>query len=106
MSSTADSTKEAIRAKALALGFDEAGFAAATPPDGAAQGLAAFIDAGYHGDMGWMARRSTQRAEPKRLWGDACSIIVLAINYGPHGDPLSLLGKRSHGVRILFGPNT
>ncbi len=89
--------KQLIHAKALELGFDDAGFARAQPVAGAAPGLEAFIAAGHHGDMTWMARRRAARGDPKALWGDARSVIVLAQNYGPNGDPLALLGKHQYG---------
>jgi len=102
MASSTASTKDLIRAKARALGFDGAGFAAASPPAGAADGLKAFIGAGHHGDMDWMARRTKARSDPKGLWADARSVIVLAQNYGPGGDPLALLGKPEIGVIAAY----
>ena len=102
MATRTASTKQLIRAKARELGFDGAGFAAARPPAGAADGLKAFLSAGHHGDMGWMADRAAARSDPKTLWADARSVIVLAQNYGPAGDPLALLGKPDHGTIAAY----
>ncbi len=85
----------AIRDKALALGFDAVGFApAALGPEARAR-LGAFIDAGMHGDMGWMEARADQRAHPQVLWEEARSVIALAVSYAPAEDPLANL---AHGA--------
>ncbi len=89
--------KEAIRAKALELGFAEARFASAAPVPGAAEGLAGYLAAGCHGDMGWLAETAERRAAPRALWPEARSVIVLGENYGPGGDPLAVLRHPGRG---------
>ena len=60
--------RPAIRARASALGFDAVGFAdAALGPEARAR-LRAFLTAGQHGDMGWMAERADARSHPRALW--------------------------------------
>ncbi|MBL8654004.1 MAG: tRNA epoxyqueuosine(34) reductase QueG, partial [Alphaproteobacteria bacterium] len=76
-----------IRAKALELGFEAVGFARASSSDQAREGLRQFLEAGHHGDMGWMAANATRRADPKAMWEPAISAIVLGANYGPDHDP-------------------
>ena len=83
--------RAAIRDKALAAGFDAVGFADAHLGETARRDLAAFVAEGYHGDMGWMAMTAERRCDPKTLWSEAQSAIVLALNYGPVADPLSLI---------------
>jgi epoxyqueuosine reductase len=81
--------REAIRAQALALGFDAVGFAAAQLSEQAKAGLAGFLAAGYHGDMGWLAEKADRRGDPRQLWPEARSVVVLGLNYGPPDDPLA-----------------
>jgi epoxyqueuosine reductase len=97
MTDEAQSIKAAIRAEALALGFDAVGFAPADLAPEARAGLAAFIARGYHGDMGWLAARADERAAPTALWPDAKSVVVLGLNYTPEDDPLALLDARERG---------
>jgi epoxyqueuosine reductase len=78
--------REAIRAQAMALGFDAVGFAAAQLSEEARAGLAGFLAAGYHGDMGWLADKAGPRGDPRALWPDARSVVVLGLNYGPPED--------------------
>ncbi len=79
--------REAIRDKALASGFDAVGFAPAALGQAAAQDLREFLARGYHGDMGWLAASAERRADPRALWADARSVVVLAVNYAPEDDP-------------------
>ncbi len=53
--------------------------------------LAAFVDAGYHGQMSWMADRMAWRGNPSALWPQARSVIMLAESYAPKHDPTKVL---------------
>jgi epoxyqueuosine reductase len=97
--------KEAIRAHALGLGFDAVGFAPAEASAQAKAGLQAFLDAGMQGDMGWMAANADRRADPKTLWPDARSVIVLALNYGPDHDPRADLARTDTGNLSVYARN-
>ncbi|MBV9704684.1 MAG: tRNA epoxyqueuosine(34) reductase QueG [Methylobacteriaceae bacterium] len=44
-----------------------------------------------------MPRRSVQRADPRALWPEVRSIVMLGANYGPDGDPLAAIASRSCG---------
>ncbi len=82
--------RAAIRDKALALGFDAVGFAKAELSPAVREELAGFLAQDYHGDMGWMAAKADRRADPKTLWPEARSVVVLGLNYGPAEDPFAL----------------
>ena len=77
----------AIREEALRLGFDAVGFAPARLAPEARSHLAEFLARGYHGDMGWLAARAEERADPQALWPEARSVVVLGLNYGPDERP-------------------
>jgi epoxyqueuosine reductase len=76
-----------IRARALALGFDAVGFAAAGAPGLAAARLGEFLAAGRHGDMGWMAARAQERGDPRALWPGARSVVALGLSYAVGAPP-------------------
>jgi len=94
--------KSFIRDQALALGFDAVGFASPDLAAGARAGLADFLARGYHGDMGWLAERAASRADPKVLWPEVKSVVVLGLNYGPESDPLPLLAERDKGYVSVY----
>lgn len=91
------SISETIRARAREEGFDIVRFASADSAPYAAQRLGDFLAQGHHGTMDWMAREPSRRADPKTLWPEARSVIVLGTNYGPEADPLQKPSRRRSG---------
>ncbi len=64
--------------------------------------LAAFVEAGYHGQMSWMAERMAWRGDPSALWPDARSVIMLAESYAPEHDPLQVLEQPERGAVSVY----
>jgi epoxyqueuosine reductase len=87
--------RDILRAKAADLGFDVCRFASASEPWSAGERLAHFVEAGRHGDMGWMETTLERRAHPTAMWEGARTAIVLGMNYGPGRDPLPEMEDRS-----------
>ncbi len=94
-----------IRAQALSLGFDAVGFAPATLGPEARTRLAAFLAAGQHGDMGWLAERTEQRSDPQVLWPEARSIVALGLSYAPGFDALETLARPDRGNLSVYARN-
>jgi len=94
--------KAEIRAEAERLGFDAVGFTRATLPAEARARLEAFLAAGRHGTMRWLAERAAQRAHPRALWPEAVSVIALGMSYAPDRDPLETLTRRSVGTISVY----
>jgi epoxyqueuosine reductase len=93
-----DQLKQDLHAKALEIGFTAC---AVTHPNAiplAPERLHAFVAAGHHGQMGWMAERMGWRGDPSALWPQARSVIMLAESYTPDHNPLDLLELRENGV--------
>jgi len=97
--------RASIRDKALALGFDAVGFAKAELSPAVREGLAGFLAQGYHGDMGWLAAKADRRADPKALWPEARSVVVLGLNYGPAEDPFALKDAADKGDVSVYARN-
>ena len=77
------SLKKTITEKAHALGFDAVGFAPPyISPDQQAE-LRDYIAEERHGGMTWMAETLERRADPKVLWPEVRSVIVLGTNRAP-----------------------
>ena len=102
MTTSPSDIKAAIRDAALRLGFDAVGFARAELGAEARARLAAYLGAGFHGDMGWLEARAEKRGDPRRLWPDARTVMVLAMNYGPASDPLQSLGARDRATVSVY----
>ncbi|WP_375174161.1 tRNA epoxyqueuosine(34) reductase QueG [Pseudooceanicola sp.] len=91
--------------QALAEGFDAARICRPWDIPQAPERLKHFLEAGYHGQMGWMESRATWRADPAALWPEARSVIMLAENYGPEEDPLALLDRPDRGAISVYARN-
>jgi epoxyqueuosine reductase len=84
--------KPALVQAAAAFGFDAMAVAGPAPaaPARAQQGLMEFLAQGFHGDMEWLAARPERRGDPRILWPDVRSIVMLGVNYGPDSDPIAM----------------
>ncbi len=94
-----------VKAEAKAIGFD---LCRITRPDAIPQTperLAAFLGAGYHGTMAWMAETQARRADPRVLWGDVRSIVLFGLNYGPETDPRAVLEKPDRAAISVYARN-
>jgi len=91
-----------IREHALRVGFDAVGIAPAELDPEAGTRLNTFIKAGYHGDMSWLADRVAQRSDPRSLWPQAQSVIVLGLSYAPADDPLALSKEAATGAISVY----
>jgi epoxyqueuosine reductase len=94
--------KTALTAAARHHGFDTVGI---TRPDSiplAPERLQQFLAEGAHGDMEWMATTAARRGDPRVLWSQARSVIILGLNYGPDADPLAILNKRDRGAISVY----
>ncbi|MDX2074058.1 MAG: tRNA epoxyqueuosine(34) reductase QueG [Alphaproteobacteria bacterium] len=74
-------------------------------PDSAAIGLRGFLERQHHGDMGWMTEKSDRRADPRTLWPEVRSIIVVGHNYGPETNPLEKLTQKNIGNISCYAQN-
>ncbi len=100
-----DSLATRLRAQALEVGFADMGICAPDAMPETAARLAAFLQAGLHGEMGWMERRAEWRGSPTALWPEAKSVIMLADNYGPDEDPLKLLPMKARANISVYARN-
>ena len=89
-----------IRVRADAYGFDLVRFTTPGQIADARARLSAFIAAGRHGEMTWLAETFERRADPAALWPDCRSVVMLGVNYGngPEANPLARLQERSRGI--------
>ncbi len=72
--------KDAIRQRALELGFDACRFTSASPP-ASAEKLQTWLAGKNHGEMAWLERNAEKRVEPEKILPGAKSIIALATSY-------------------------
>ena len=94
--------KAALARAANDHGFDVMGV---TKPDAIPQALERlqrFLAEGGHGDMDWMETTAARRGDPRALWPDVRSVIMLGFNYGPDDDPLAVLQQKGRGAVSVY----
>jgi epoxyqueuosine reductase len=86
-----------IKQRALDEGFEKVGIVRAETLDRESDQLLEWLSRAYHADMSWMARDPEMRADPRKFFPDARSVVVVAKNYytpSKHADD-SATGKVS-----------
>lgn len=73
--------KFSLKERALAAGFHKVGIIRAEPLAEEAPRLKEWLARGYHGEMSWMDRDVEKRLNPRTLFPEARSIVVVALNY-------------------------
>ncbi len=94
--------KQALAETARAHGFDALGIARPDEIPQARERFEKFIAEGAHGDMAWLATTAERRADPRALWPDVRSVIMLGVNYGQDTDPLAILNERDRGAISIY----
>ena len=86
-----------VRRRGMALGFQQVAITGVDlRPDEAA--LLAWLDAGYHGELGYMARHGVRRARPAELVPGTLRIISVRMDYRRDGaDPETVLASPELG---------
>ncbi|NPV22295.1 tRNA epoxyqueuosine(34) reductase QueG [Bradyrhizobium aeschynomenes] len=97
-----DALRAALAAEALKLGFDVIGITAPVVGTERAAAFERFLASGQHGDMDWLAREPARRTDPRTLWREVRSVIMLGVNYGPDEDPRAILAQRSRAAISVY----
>lgn len=88
--------RERVGVWAAELGFDATGVAG-VDLSSAEPGLLAWLDAGFHGTMDYMARHGLRRARPAELVPGTVSVISVRMNYLAR-TPQEAVGRLDDGV--------
>ncbi|MEP6786938.1 MAG: tRNA epoxyqueuosine(34) reductase QueG [Acidobacteriota bacterium] len=75
------SLSDKIKQKAAEIGFSKVGIALAEPLVNEGKSLKDWLARGFQGEMAWMEREPEKRSDPRLLFPEARSVIVVALNY-------------------------
>jgi len=86
-----------IKERAAELGFCKTRIVAANRLETEGDLFFRWLETGFHGEMAWINREPEKRIDPKQIFPDARSLVVLAMNYyTPHAhDDSTPAGKIS-----------
>ena len=94
--------KTDLENKAREEGFDDLRICRPWEVPEVPEQLEAFLKSGYHGEMHWLAERRALRADPSQLWPEAKSVIMLAENYAPQDNPMTVIGQVDRGAISVY----
>jgi epoxyqueuosine reductase len=77
---------QAVKARALELGFDRVAVGSAGPPDHG-DAFERWLDAGYAGTMDYLERGRAERLDPERLLAGCRSVVAVALSYNATARP-------------------
>ena len=75
------SLSDRIKQKAAEIGLSKVGIVPAEPLVKEGARLKDWLDRRFHGEMAWLAREPEKRTDPRLLFPEAKSVIVVALNY-------------------------
>ena len=101
----AERLKAFLNTEAERLGFCALAVTPADAQTSLRDRLTKFVALGRHGSMQWLAETLDRRSDPKGLWPEARSVIVLAMNYGPDCDPLENLDQPGNASISVYARN-
>ncbi len=94
--------EEKLRCKARELGFAELRIADPSAASETGARLKEFLAFGREGDMTWLRDTAARRADPKMLWPEARSAVLLAMTYAGEIDPIARLKAKQTGVISVY----
>ena len=87
------------------LGFDVVRVASPDSIPLAPERLTDWLERGRHGSMEWMADTADRRSDPRVLWPEVRSVVLLGLNYGPVRNPLDAVTWRDRGAISVYAGN-
>lgn len=57
-----------------------------------------WLEAGFHGDLGWMSNNANKRIDPRYLMPEVKSLFLVGLNYAPEFNPLEEWNNYNHGL--------
>lgn len=94
--------ESSILTEAKNFGFDVASIIDISETKNLETELNQFLENKYHGEMDWLEKRKEYRSDPKKLWLEAKSILILGSNYHFNTNSLDLLNKKDTGIISVY----
>ena len=82
--------KKKLKKKISDQGFDVFGFTAPNVDKITKKNYNEFLRKNYHGEMKWLERHYEKKTNPKKVWNEVKTVIVIGKNYAPSSNPLRL----------------
>ena len=80
--------KKIIEDKILSTGFDVVGFSDTCVDKNTKENYFNFLKKNHHGDMKWLESHYEKKINPKKVWDEVQTIVMIGMNYCPKQNPL------------------
>ena len=80
--------KKKINNKISKLGFDVIGYTQPIVDTKTKMEYREFLKNKFHGQMGWLENHYEKKINPKKVWSEVKTVIVIGLNYAPRFNPL------------------
>ncbi len=97
--------KQDLITRAKSLGFDICQITPAKLPLEIGEKLEQSVELKRHATMEWMETTLERRKSPTAMWDEACTAIMLGMNYGPDSNPLQTLEQKSKATVSVYARN-
>jgi epoxyqueuosine reductase len=94
--------RHTLATAAQACGFEVVGIARPDAIGAAKRDLEEFLARAFHGEMTWLEKSAERRCDPRALWPQVRSVIMLGTNYGPDQNPLLVLQTPDRGAISVY----
>ena len=96
--------KKKINNKISKLGFDVIGYTQPIVDTKTKMEYREFLKNKFHGQMGWLENHYEKKINPKKVWGEVKTVIVIGLNYAPRFNPLLKNKLKEKGTldEVLF----
>ena len=84
-----------IKREALRIGFSSCSITEPSISKSAKNDFKSFLSKNYFGQMNWMNERAQFRLDPKLLWKEVKSVVVLSETYSHNKNVLENLDKKN-----------
>lgn len=97
--------KKAISDKAKEIGFDVIKFTKPEINNLDKKHLKKFLEKNHHGQMKWLERHYEKKINPKKVWNEVKTIVILGTNYGSKNNPLEYNLNKDLGNISIYARN-
>ena len=97
--------KKKLKKKILSQGFNVFGFANPKIEKSTKENYANFLNKNYHGEMKWLERHYEKKVNPKELWNEVETVLVIGQNYSPGINPLKFNLDKSKANISVYAQN-
>ena len=97
--------KKKINNEVLNNGFDVLGFTKVHVNKEIGKNYSEFLKNNYHGEMKWLERHYEKKINPRLIWSDVKTILVVGQNYAPNENPLKYNRERNKANISVYARN-